>query len=79
MVDEEYRRQGIGTSLVELVMCRVNELEPHYCEHDTYEDWLVQFYGRFGFETYDGPWLAHKPTDDRLSAYVERRRQTLKK
>jgi GNAT superfamily N-acetyltransferase len=79
LVDEEYRRQGIGTALVELVMREVIELEPHYCEHDIHEDWLVQFYGRFGFEAFDGPWLVHKPTGDHLSAYVERRRQTLKK
>ena len=79
LVDQEYRRQGIGTALVELVMTEIERLRPHYCEHDTHEDWLVTFYERFGFEVSDGPWLVHRPTGDRLAAYVASRRAALKK
>ena len=79
LVDEAYRRQGIGTSLLDLVMTKVEQLRPHYCEHDTHEEWLVAFYQRFGFEVSDGPWLVHRPTGDRLAAYAAKRRATLKK
>ena len=79
LVDQDWRRQGIGTALVELVMEKVDQLKPHYCEHDTHEDWLVSFYERFGFEVSDGPWLVHRPTEDHLGAYAERRRAALKK
>jgi len=79
LVDEAFRRQGIGTALVELVMQKVDQLKPHYCEHDTHEDWLIAFYERFGFEVSEGPWLVHRPTGDHLGAYVKRRRATLKK
>jgi len=77
LVDEPYRRQGIGTHLVELVMDQVDKLGPHYCEHDTHEEWLVRFYERFGFELHEGPLLVHRPTADRLTAYVEQRRKQL--
>jgi GNAT superfamily N-acetyltransferase len=79
LVDSDWRRQGIGTVLIELVMQEVDHLKPHYCEHDTHEGWLVDFYECFGFVVSDGPWLVHKPTEDRLSAYVERQRAALKK
>ena len=79
LVDEEYRRQGIGTALVDLVMAEIERLEPHYCELDTHEDWLVVFYQRFGFEVSTGPWLEHRPTGDRLGRYVARRRAMLKR
>ena len=61
-------------------MEKIDELNPHYCEHDTHEDWLVRFYERFGFELHEGPLLLldHRPTSDRLSAYVEKRRKQLK-
>ena len=80
LVDEQYRRQGIGTYLVKLVVEKIDELQPHYCEHDTHEEWLVRFYERFGFELDEGPLLllGHRPTSDRLSAYVEKRRRQLK-
>lgn len=77
LVDEGWHRQGIGTALVKLTMAKIDELNPHYCELDTHEDWLVTFYERFGFEVSDGPWLVHKPTDDRLGAYVKKRRKQL--
>ena len=79
LVDEAFRRQGIGSALVELVMQKVDQLKPHYCEHDTHEDWLIAFYERFGFEVSDGPWLVHTPTEAHLRAYVKRRRAALKK
>ena len=79
LVDADWRRQGIGTKLVEMVMEKVDELKPHYCEHDTHEDWLVSFYERFGFEVDDGPWLVHRPTIDRLDVYVQRQRAALEK
>ena len=81
LVDEPYRRQGIGSQLVELVVEKVDELGPHYCEHDTHEEWLVHFYERFGFELEKGPLLMldHRPTSDRLTAYVEKRRAQLKR
>jgi GNAT superfamily N-acetyltransferase len=79
LVDEAYQRQGIGSSLMRTVVAKVDELKPHYCEHDIHEPWLVKFYGRFGFERYEGPWLVHTPTCERLVAHVEKRRQTLRK
>lgn len=79
LVDEAYRRQGIGTALMERVVARLDELGPHYSDHDVHEDWLVGFYERFGFERSEGPWLSHRPTSDRLGAYVRRRRKRLKK
>jgi len=80
LVDGPYRRQGIGTHLVEWIVAKIDELGPHYCEHDTHEEWLVRFYERFGFELEKGPLLLldHRPTSDRLSAYVEKRRRQLK-
>lgn len=78
LVDEGYRRQGIGTSLMELVVARLAELSPHYCEHDVHEEWLVRFYERFGFQRDEGPWLVHGPTGERLGAYVEKMRRRLK-
>jgi len=81
LVDEAFRRQGIGTALVELLMRKVDQLKPHYCEHDTHHEWLVAFYKRFRFEVNesDNPWLVHRPTEDRLGAYVKRRRAILKR
>jgi GNAT superfamily N-acetyltransferase len=79
LVDGAYRRQGIGTALVKMVMDKVDQLQPHYCEHATHEEWLIAFYQRFGFEVCDNPYLAHKPTEDRLGAYVSKRRATLRK
>ena len=79
LVDEAYRRQGIGTTLVDLVMEKVDQLKPHYCEHDIHEEWLVGFYERFGFQVSEGPWLVHRPTGDRLAVYVKRRRARLKR
>jgi GNAT superfamily N-acetyltransferase len=81
LVDGPYRRQGIGTHLVELVVAKIDELGPHYCEHDTHEEWLVRFYERFGFELDKGPllMLGHRPTSDRLTAYVEKRRKLLER
>ena len=79
LVDEQFRRQGIGTTLMDLVMQKVAKLKPHYCEHDTHEDWLVSFYERFGFEVGDRPQLTHKPTNDGLARYVEKRRRRLSK
>ena len=63
------------------VVEKINELGPHYCEHYTHEEWLVRFYERFGFELYEGPLLLldHRPTSDRLSAYVEKRRKQLER
>ena len=77
LVDEPFRRQGIGTRLVELVMQEVEQLKPHYCEFDTHEAWLVKFYERFGFRVSEGPWLVHEPTEARLVAYVGKRRTAL--
>lgn len=79
LVDEEYRRQGIGTALMELVAAKLDELGPHYSDHDVHDGWLVGFYERFGYERSEGPWLFHRPTSDRLSAYVRRGRERLKK
>jgi len=79
LVDESWRHQGIGTAIVELIMEKINHLKPHYCEHDTHEDWLIPFYQRFGFEVSDGPWLVHKPTETHLITYVKSRRAVLKK
>ena len=79
LVDEAYRRQGIGTSLMELIMAKVEELRPHYCGHDIHEHWLLKFYERFGFQIAKGPWLTHKVTESRLATYVEKRRKILKK
>jgi GNAT superfamily N-acetyltransferase len=79
LVDESYRRQEIGTRLMELVVEQIDELGPHYCEHDTHEEWLVRFYKRFSFELHEGPLLVHRPTSDRLSAYVEKRRKQLER
>ena len=67
----------IGTALAKRTMEKVKQLQPHYCELDTHEDWLVAFYERLGFEVSDGPWLEHRPTGDRLGAYVEKRRKQL--
>ena len=59
-------------------MEKIDELGPHYCEHDTHEEWLVRFYKRFGFELDEGSLLlVHKPTSDCLGAYVEKRRRWL--
>ena len=74
LVDKQYRRKGIGTELVRMVMENVDELEPHYCELDTHSGWFVDFYKRFGFQIDEGPWLIHKPTEDKLIAYVEKQR-----
>ena len=67
LVDEDWRRRGIGTRLTELVMEKVNHLKPHYCEHDTHTGWLVTFYERFGFEI------------DLLDEYVQSQRAALNK
>lgn len=77
LVDEPFWRQGIRTRPVQIVMQEVEQLKPHYCEHDTHEDWLVKFYERFGFRVSEGPWLVHRPTEARLVAYVGKRRATL--
>ena len=77
LVDESYRRRGIGTALVKLVMDQVDKLRPHYCELDTHE-WLVAFYGKFGFEVSHGPWMVHKPTGDHLFEYAEHQRARLR-
>ena len=79
LVDGAYRRQGIGTALMERVVAELDELGPHYSDHDVHEDWLVGFYERFGYQRSEGPWLSHKPTADRLGDYVRRRRERLKK
>jgi GNAT superfamily N-acetyltransferase len=79
LVDESYRREGIGTALVELVVRKVNAIKPHYCEHDTHEDWLVHFYERLGFEVFEGPQLLHTATQQGLDSYVAKRRRVLKK
>ena len=82
LVDESYRRQGIGTHLVGLVVGVIDELGPHYCEHDTHEEWLVHFYERFGFELEKGPLLLlleYRSNSDRLTAYVQKRRAQLKR
>ena len=46
LVDESYRRQGIGTALMKLVIDELNVIQPHYCDHTTHEEWLVRFYER---------------------------------
>lgn len=79
LVDEDYRRLGIGRHLVEMVVSEVNKLKPHYCELDTHEEWLVQMYKQFGFELHNGPWLIHGPTEKRLISYVEMRRSRLQR
>jgi GNAT superfamily N-acetyltransferase len=79
LVDEDWRRRGIATRLTKLVIEKVNQLKPHYCELDTHLDWLVTFYKRFGFEIAEGSWLYHKPTEDRLDVYVQSQRAALKK
>jgi GNAT superfamily N-acetyltransferase len=71
LVDEDWRRNGIGTRLIQLVMDKVNQLKPHYCELDTHADWLVAFYKRFGFEVAEDLLLFHKPTEEYLDAYVQ--------
>lgn len=79
LVDERYRRQGIGSALMRVVLERVNTLKPHYCEHTTYEKWLVRFYERLGFERFQEPQLVHRATQDALNEYVARRRRLLEK
>ena len=79
LVDEQYRREGIGSALMELTTARIDELRPHYCEHDVHEKWLIRFYGGFGFEVSEGPWLDHRPTGEHLAAYVAKRRRRLKR
>jgi len=64
---------------MELAIAKIDELKPHYCEHDVHEKWLIRFYEGFGFEISEGPWLDHKPTGEHLAAYVEKRRRRLKR
>lgn len=78
LVDEGFRQQGIGTELVRMVMKKVDELEPHYCELDTHAGWYVRFYEQFGFQVDEGPWLTHKPTEDKLTTYVKKQRAALR-
>ena len=77
LVDEEYRKQGIGTKLVQVLMECVDSLRPHYCELDTHEDWMAKFYQGFGFDITEGPWMDHQPTSQRLSDYVNDQRRRL--
>ena len=61
IVDEKYRRQGIGGKLLETVIAKAEALQPHYFQTDVHEQSTERFYAKFGFVKNKGTWiLEHK-------------------
>jgi len=61
VVDEAYRRRGIGTKLMEAVSRKVEALKPQYFQAQVHKKSTERFYAKFGFVQNKGTWiLEHK-------------------
>ena len=67
VVDEDYRRRGIGTKLLETVVAKVETLKPHYFQVQVHEKSTERFYAKHGFVRNKGTWLLeHNNVANRL-------------
>lgn len=76
VVDDAYRRRGIGTVLMKMVLAKAKELRPYHFEAQVCEKQTERFYRHCGFVRNQGTWLLeHKSTAEKLRARVNRIRK----
>jgi GNAT superfamily N-acetyltransferase len=79
LVDHEFQRRGIGTTLLKMLLEKVDELRPYSFSTDVHLRHTERLYARFGFERHQGSvFLDHAPTVRRFTALVRKRRASLK-
>jgi len=67
VVDSSYRRLGVATTLMQMVMKKVNKLNPYHFKIEVFEKTTEKLYVNFGFRKNVGTWLLeHGPTGDKL-------------
>ncbi|HUU42515.1 MAG TPA: GNAT family N-acetyltransferase [Planctomycetota bacterium] len=73
VVDEDYRRRGIGGGLLETAVAKAETLKPHHFQAQVHERSTERFYGKFGFTRNRSTWLVeHAPTANRLRALARK-------
>jgi GNAT superfamily N-acetyltransferase len=77
LVDEKYRRKGIGKALMADVMQVINRAKPYAVKIEVFEEGTEEFYRRFGFTRNDGTWLLElKSASEALRARTGTSRNT---
>lgn len=79
LVDHVFRRRGIGTTLLKMLLKKVEELRPYSFTTDVHLRQTERLYSRFGFERHTASaYLDHVPTVNRFIALVRQRRVSRK-
>ena len=80
VVDKAFQGKGIGSTLMELAVRRVQWLKPYHASIEVFERRTERFYARFGFVRNKGTWLLeHAPTAQRLRRKATACRQWITK
>ena len=80
VVDCSYRRFGVATTLIQMVLKKVNKLKPYHFKVEVFEESTEKFYAEFGFRKNEGTWLLeHEPTGDRLRKIATKVREKKRK
>jgi len=79
IVDENYRRQGIGTAIANMLIAKADTFSPHHFQIQVFDKKVERFYKRLGFRKNTGTWLLdHGPTADKLLSKVKKTRKNTK-
>lgn len=72
VVDCSYQKQGIGTTLMEMLLAKAMKLKPYHLQAQIFDRHVDRFYKKFGFVNNKATWLLeHKRTADNLRAKVK--------
>jgi N-acetylglutamate synthase-like GNAT family acetyltransferase len=76
VVDNVYRRRGIGTRLMNMLLAKIKKLQPYHFQIEVCDKKTERFYKKFGFVRNEGTWLLeHEQIADKLRAKVNRVRK----
>ena len=76
VVDRNYQREGVGTSLMEMVLDKAERIKPYHFQIQVFDKQNERFYRRFGFVRNEATWLLeHATTADEFRARIKRIRK----
>ena len=79
LVDREFQRRGIGTTLLKMLLAKVEGFHPYSLTTDVHLRHAERLYARFGFKRHKASvFLDHVPTANRFIALVRQRRVSRK-
>ena len=80
LVDQEFRKRGIGTTLLKILLAAARRRHPYSLITDVHLKKTERMYARLGFKRHKGSvYLDHGPTQERFIAHVEKSRAARKK